>query len=107
MRRVPLTYSPRHPADALEFLLPLVDPALLAAPNAAQSTPLHWAALNRHLAVAQALVGCARGPGVDLIDAKNAAGRTPLGEAENAGWDEYYCAGRNRTRSAATKAPRP
>ncbi|EMD32946.1 hypothetical protein CERSUDRAFT_118373 [Gelatoporia subvermispora B] len=74
--------------DALEYILPLVDATLLAAPNAAQSTPLHWAALNQHLAVAQALVNCARGPGVDLIDRKNAAGRTPLGEAENVGWDE-------------------
>lgn len=25
---------------------------------------------------------------MDLIDIKNAAGRTPLGEAEQAGWDE-------------------
>lgn len=28
------------------------------------------------------------GPGVDLIDIKNAAGRSPLAEAEIAGWDE-------------------
>lgn len=28
------------------------------------------------------------GPGVDLIDIKNKAGRSPLGEAELAGWDE-------------------
>jgi len=28
------------------------------------------------------------GPGLDLIDIKNAAGRSPLAEAENAGWDE-------------------
>jgi len=28
------------------------------------------------------------GPGVDLIDIKNAAGRSPLAEAELAGWDE-------------------
>jgi hypothetical protein len=28
------------------------------------------------------------GPGVRLIDVKNAAGRTPLGEAELAGWEE-------------------
>lgn len=34
------------------------------------------------------LVECPGGPGVDLIDIKNAAGRSPLGEAEAAGWDE-------------------
>jgi hypothetical protein len=28
------------------------------------------------------------GPGVGLIDVKNAAGRSPLGEAEAVGWDE-------------------
>ncbi|KAJ7935406.1 hypothetical protein B0H13DRAFT_526256, partial [Mycena leptocephala] len=28
------------------------------------------------------------GPGIDLIDIKNAAGRSPLAEAELAGWDE-------------------
>ncbi|EIW80589.1 hypothetical protein CONPUDRAFT_20633, partial [Coniophora puteana RWD-64-598 SS2] len=80
-----------HPStDILTYLLPLLDdPAtLLSAPNAAQSTPLHWAALNRQLPAARALVECPRGPGAILIDAKNAAGRTPLGEAELAGWDE-------------------
>jgi len=34
------------------------------------------------------LVGFPEGPGVDLIDIKNRAGLSPLGEAENAGWDE-------------------
>ena len=28
------------------------------------------------------------GPGVDLIDIKNSAGRSPLGEAETVGWEE-------------------
>lgn len=56
--------------------------------NDAQSTPLHWAALNQHLTVAQKLVNFPDGPGIDLIDIKNAAGRSPFGEAENAGWDE-------------------
>lgn len=74
--------------DALDLLLPLVAPPLLAAQNAAQSTALHWAALNRHLAVAQRLVRHPGGPGIDLIDLKNGAGRSPLGEAENAGWEE-------------------
>jgi len=34
------------------------------------------------------LVRFPAGPGVDLIDIKNEAGRSPLGEAELAGWDE-------------------
>ncbi|RDB25133.1 Ankyrin repeat-containing protein P16F5.05c [Hypsizygus marmoreus] len=74
--------------DVLDYLLPLVPPSLLAAQNSARSTPLHWAALNGHLAVMQKLVEFPGGPGIDLIDAKNAAGRSPLGEAELAGWDE-------------------
>ncbi|OCH92047.1 ankyrin [Obba rivulosa] len=74
--------------DALDFLLPLVSPSLLCSQNDAQSTPLHWAALNQHLAIARTLVEFPEGPGVDLIDIKNTAGRTPLGEAENVGWDE-------------------
>lgn len=44
--------------------------------------------MNSHLAVAQVLVKHPKGPGKDLIDIKNAAGRSPLGEAENIGWDE-------------------
>ena len=56
--------------------------------NHAGSTPLHWAALNAHLGTAQALVRAPNGPGADMIDIKNAAGRTALGEAEMAEWDE-------------------
>ncbi len=56
--------------------------------NNAGSTALHWAALNSHLDVAKKLVQHPGGPGVDLIDIKNATGRSPLGEAENAGWEE-------------------
>ncbi|KAH8110419.1 ankyrin repeat-containing domain protein [Phellopilus nigrolimitatus] len=75
--------------DVLDYLLALpVPPSLLSATNSAQSSPLHWAALNAHLAIAQKLVRHPDGCGIDLIDAKNAAGRTPLGEAETAGWDE-------------------
>ncbi|KAH9935183.1 ankyrin [Epithele typhae] len=74
--------------DALNILLPLAPPSLLSARNNAGSTPLHWAALNAHLPIAQALVKWPSGPGADLIDIKNAAGRSPLGEAENAGWDD-------------------
>ncbi|KAG6856746.1 hypothetical protein H0H87_001090 [Tephrocybe sp. NHM501043] len=74
--------------DVLEYLLPLVPSSLLAAQNRAKSTPLHWAALNKHLSVVQKLIGYPDGPGIDLIDMKNNAGHTPLGEAELAEWDE-------------------
>ncbi|EGO26161.1 hypothetical protein SERLADRAFT_447412 [Serpula lacrymans var. lacrymans S7.9] len=74
--------------DALALLLPLLPPALLSAQNASGSTPLHWASLNAHLPIAKALVAHSPGPGVDLIDIKNHAGRSPLGEAEMAGWEE-------------------
>ena len=76
------------PVDILDYLLPLVSPSTLSTQNSAGSTALHWAALNQHLEVAQKLVHFTGGPGVDLIDIKNAAGRSPLGEAEIAGWDE-------------------
>ena len=82
-----LTHA-RHLIDALDYLLTVVSPSLLSAPNAAQSTPLHWAALNQHLDIAQKLVQFPAGPGINLIDIKNAAGRSPLGEAENVGWEE-------------------
>jgi uncharacterized protein len=62
--------------------------SLLSSQNSSGSTPLHWAVLNSHLSIAQMLVGFPGGPGVDLIDIKNSAGLSPLGEAENAGWDE-------------------
>lgn len=78
----------RSAIDALDLLLPLVPSSLLAARNNAGSTALHWAALNAHLDIAKKLVLHPGGPGVDLIDLKNATGRSPLGEAENAGWEE-------------------
>ena len=34
------------------------------------------------------MIGCPGGPGNGLIDIKNSAGRSPLGEAETAEWDE-------------------
>ncbi|KAJ6593165.1 ankyrin repeat-containing domain protein [Mycena capillaripes] len=74
--------------DILDYLLPIVPPALISAGNKAQSTALHWAALNSHLEVVKKLVQFPGGPGIDLIDIKNAAGRSPLAEAELAGWDE-------------------
>ena len=72
----------------LDYLLPIVSLALLSAQNDAKSTPLHWAALNQHLTIAQKLVRLPGGPGINLIDIKNAVGRSPLGEAENVGWEE-------------------
>ncbi|PCH36588.1 ankyrin [Wolfiporia cocos MD-104 SS10] len=74
--------------EVLEYLLPKVSPSLLSAQNEAKSTPLHWAAVNSHLSIAQALVRYRSGPGITLIDIKNSAGRSPLGEAENVGWEE-------------------
>jgi hypothetical protein len=75
--------------DIIEYLLPLVPPSLLESKNTtAESTPLHWAALNGHLAVVKKLVLFEGGPGVNLIDLKNKSGRSPLAEAEMAGWDE-------------------
>ena len=77
----------RHP-DLLDFLLPLLPPAIISAQNNSGSTALHWAALNSHLNIAQKLVQYPSGPGRDLIEIKNTAGRSPLGEAELAGWEE-------------------
>lgn len=66
----------------------MISPALLSTQNNAGSTPSHWAALNSHLPILQKLVQFKDGPGVDLLDIKNSSGRSPLGEAENVGWDE-------------------
>jgi uncharacterized protein len=77
-----------HSADILDYLLPLVSPSSLAVTNNAGSTPLHWAALNSHLSTVKKLVLYPHGPGAALIDCKNVAGRSPLGEAELAGWEE-------------------
>jgi uncharacterized protein len=78
----------RYLPDVLDFLGPIVPPVLLSAQNDAQSTALHWAAINQHLPIMQKLVQLPGGPGIDLIDIKNEAGRSPLGEAEMAGWQE-------------------
>jgi uncharacterized protein len=69
-------------------LLPLLSPAIISAQNHSGSTPLHWAALNSHIDIAQKLVQYPSGPGRDLIEIKNIAGRSPLGEAELANWEE-------------------
>ena len=75
-------------SDLLNYLLPLLPPTIISAQNHSGSTPLHWAALNSHLDIAQKLVQHPLGPGHDLIEIKNIAGRSPLGEAELAGWEE-------------------
>jgi len=74
--------------DVLNYLLSIVSPSLLSAQNNSGSTPLHWATLNSHLIISQKLVQFPAGPGAVLIDIKNKAGRSPLAEAEMAGWDE-------------------
>lgn len=75
-------------SDLLDYLLSLLPPTTISAQNHSGSTPLHWAALNSHLDIAQKLVQHPLGPGRDLIEIKNIAGRSPLGEAELAGWEE-------------------
>lgn len=75
--------------DLLGYVLPHVLPELLNTPNTSgRSTPLHWAAMNSHLQIAKALIEHPKGPGPALIDAHNSAGRSSLGEAELAGWEE-------------------
>ncbi|TFK64003.1 ankyrin [Pluteus cervinus] len=75
--------------DILTLLLPLIPATLLSQPNTpAGSTPLHWAALNGHLDVIKTLIEWPQGPGIDLIEIKNQAGRSPLAEAEMAGFEE-------------------
>lgn len=75
--------------DVLNYVLPHVPASLLQVENTSgKSSPLHWAAVNAHLAVAQAIVLHPGGPGPLLIDARNAAGLSPLGEAELAGADD-------------------
>lgn len=80
--------GPFYIADILEYLLPIIPPSLLSAQNNSGSTPLHWATLNEQLDTMKALIAHPTGPRGKLVDIKNKAGRTPLGEAEMAGWDE-------------------
>lgn len=68
--------------ELLTYLLPLLPPALFSTTNASGSTPLHWASLNGHLPVVKLIVLHPLGPGDALIDCRNNAGRTPVGEAE-------------------------
>ena len=80
-----LEQSPR--TDILAYILPLIPPSSLSTQNSSGSTPLHWATLNEQLGAMKALVAHPTGPGAKLVDIKNNAGRTALGEAEMAGWD--------------------
>ncbi|KIJ52560.1 hypothetical protein M422DRAFT_202707 [Sphaerobolus stellatus SS14] len=74
--------------DILDYLLPLLPSSLLSTSNKSGSTPLHWATLNSHLPIIKKLVLFPGSPGASLIDQKNEAGRSPLAEAEFAGWEE-------------------
>ncbi|KAF7983013.1 hypothetical protein HWV62_24644 [Athelia sp. TMB] len=74
--------------DVLDYVGSVVPPTLISVQNSSQSTAMHWAALNQHLPIMQKLVALPGGPGIDLIDIKNSAGRSPLGEAEISGWQE-------------------
>lgn len=73
------------PATELaDYLIPLLPSSSFSSQNSSGSTPLHWAALNSHLPLAQALVLSPSSPGDSLIDIKNSVGFTPVGEAEMA-----------------------
>lgn len=78
--------------EVLEYLLSLLsspspspsqpsqEPLFVNTQNSAGNTPLHWAALNGHLACVKALVGKGADPGV-----LNGAGKDTVFEAENGG----------------------
>ncbi|WOO77200.1 Ankyrin repeat-containing protein [Vanrija pseudolonga] len=86
--------------DVLKVLLPHVPAALLQEVNEAGSPAIHWAVLNNHVAIVQALVEVPEenGGGIQLLKQKNAAGRDAFSEAifagegkeEVAGWIEGY-----------------
>jgi ankyrin repeat protein len=72
--------------DILDYLLPHLPASLLSIANTSgRSTPLHWAVLNTQLETVKSLI---KAGGPSLIDIKDAGGKTPLGEAEQSGWDE-------------------
>ena len=56
-----------------------------AAANAAGATAMHWAALNAQLGAVEALF---KAGGAKLIDVRDGSGRSPLGVAEQNGWEE-------------------
>ncbi|SCV67472.1 BQ2448_5083 [Microbotryum intermedium] len=65
----------------ISYLLPLLPPSFLTAPNEALSTPLHWISLNYHLTTLQLL--CPHLPR-SAYDLKNLKGKTAVQEAEEA-----------------------
>lgn len=69
-------------AELAEYLLPLLPSPAFSAQNTSGSTPLHWASLNGHLELAKLLVLAPASSGDKLIDIKNEAGYTAVGEAE-------------------------
>lgn len=74
--------------ELLDYLLTIVPPSLLSVSNNSKSTALHWATTNKHMEVVQKLVNFPDGPGPALVDQKNLAGLTAVGEAEMVEWDE-------------------
>ncbi|KAG9006164.1 hypothetical protein FRB94_012249 [Tulasnella sp. JGI-2019a] len=74
--------------EVLDYLLTITPPELLSVTNNLRSTPLHWATTNKHLETVQRLVQFPQGPGPTLIDQRNLAGLTAVGEAEMVEWDE-------------------
>ncbi|KAG8862570.1 hypothetical protein FRB96_001127 [Tulasnella sp. 330] len=74
--------------EVLDYLLTIVPPETLSVTNNLRSTPLHWATTNKHLGTVQRLVRFSPGPGAALIDQRNLAGLTAVGEAEMVEWEE-------------------
>ncbi|KAG8992778.1 hypothetical protein FRB90_000905 [Tulasnella sp. 427] len=74
--------------ELLDYLLTIVPASLLSVSNNAKSTPLHWATTNKQLPIVQRLIEYPGGPGSALIDQKNQAGLTAIGEAEMQEWEE-------------------
>ena len=65
-----------------------VPKALIAVANNSKSTPLHWATVNKHLEILKLLLEAPDGPGPILIEQKDLAGMTAIGEAEQEEWQE-------------------
>lgn len=92
---ISVLFHPAHPRhalitnsiDTLNALLAIISSGIdLDRKNAAGNTALHWAALNGHLAVVQALVkagadvGVLNGVGQDAVFAAEAGGKEDVAE---------------------------